>query len=94
MRATTDILEATKHGKLILMVIPTPFVASVMAQVCGAISEDQVRLSHQFMVQMSMNLVTDSLKICFEYRCFDKTHLNESHVVTADCMQLYKRHPE
>jgi len=35
-------LEATKHGKLILMVIPTPFVASVMAQVSGAISEDQV----------------------------------------------------
>lgn len=93
MRATTDILEATKHGKLILMVIPTPFVASVMAQVCGAISEDQVRLSHQFMVQMSMNLVSDSLKICFEYRCFDNSK-QVSHVVTADCMQLYKRHPE
>eukprot|EP00890_Picochlorum_soloecismus_P005013 jgi/Picsp_1/5512/NSC_02871-R1_nad h-dependent glycerol-3-phosphate dehydrogenase len=41
LRATTDILEATKHGKLILMVIPTPFVASVMAQISGAISEDQ-----------------------------------------------------
>lgn len=42
LRATTDLLEATKHGKLILMVIPTPFVASVMAQVSGAISEDQI----------------------------------------------------
>jgi hypothetical protein len=62
------------------MVIPTPFVASVMAQVSGAISEDQVRSFPHFLVQRTMNLVSDNLKVCFEYHV-DKTHLSEYHVL-------------
>lgn len=37
-----DLKTVTKHGKLILVVIPTPFVESVMSQVIDILSEEQV----------------------------------------------------
>ena len=42
LRATQDIHAAVKHGNLILIVIPTPFVGKVVSQVVDEISGDQV----------------------------------------------------
>jgi len=67
LRATQDIHAAVKHGNLILIVIPTPFVGKVVSQVVDEISGDQV-CSLEFDVLtictgavMTMLTITDSV---------------------------------
>ncbi|KAK9820514.1 hypothetical protein WJX72_011174 [[Myrmecia] bisecta] len=45
LRATSDIDEAVRHGEMLLMVIPTPFVASTMALIADKLRPDQILVS-------------------------------------------------
>ncbi len=45
LRATTDQKAVVEHGELLLMVIPTPFVASTMTTIKDELRADQIVVS-------------------------------------------------
>lgn len=45
MTATTDIVEAAQFGEILLVVIPTPFVARVVEQLRDVLRPDQILVS-------------------------------------------------
>jgi glycerol-3-phosphate dehydrogenase len=43
LRATSDLDEMISHAEIILMVVPTPFVAATMASIAHQLRPDQAR---------------------------------------------------
>ena len=44
LRASTDMAEVVKHAELLLMVIPTPFVAATITGIKHILRPEQARL--------------------------------------------------
>ena len=57
LRASTDMAEVVKHAELLLMVIPTPFVAATIKGIKDLLRPEQVCVLHDYLQTLSIALL-------------------------------------
>ena len=46
LRATTDLLKVVAHADLLLLCVPTPYVAATLEKICDHLRPQQARAGH------------------------------------------------